>query len=158
MPQTSAGLLMFRRRSQAVEVLLVHPGGPFFRNRDLAAWSIPKGLFEGGEDALEAAKREFQEETGVAPRGPFFALGQCRMSSGKPVRVWAFEGDCEAQHCKSNTFSMEWPPKSGETCEFPEADRAEWFELQTARRKIAKGQVPFLDRLARALEAENASA
>ena len=151
MRQSSAGLIMFRRRRGAIEVLLAHPGGPFFRNRDFGSWSIPKGLYQADEDPLDAARREFQEETGVTPDGEFLPLGECRLASGKKVLAWAFEGDCDAQACRSNTFSMEWPPKSGKSCTFPEVDRAAWFGLDEARRRISKGQATFLDRLARAV-------
>ncbi len=153
MREQSAGLLMYRRSSTGIQVLLVHPGGPFFRDRDLGAWSIPKGLYEGGEDPLEAAQREFLEETGVQPHGPYEPLGQCRLSSGKIVLAWAFEGECDAERCRSNTFTMEWPPKSGRSRTFPEVDRAGWFDLELARAKIAKGQAPFIDRLAETVAA-----
>ena len=145
---------MFRRTAGDVEVLLVHPGGPFFRNRDLGSWSIPKGLYGSGENPLAAAEREFFEETGVRPHGPYVSLGQCRLSSGKIVTAWAFEGDCAAEQCTSNTFSIEWPPRSGRTQTFPEVDRAGWFHLDRARSKVAKGQVPFIDRLPAALAQE----
>ena len=146
MKRQSAGLLMFRRRGAGVEFLLVHPGGPFWKHKDLGVWSIPKGEYAEGEDALAAAKREFEEETGVAPRGEFLALGKVTQASGKIVTAWAFEGDCDAEAIQSNTFSMEWPPKSGKQQEFPEVDRAGWFALEPARSKILKAQAEFLDR------------
>jgi predicted NUDIX family NTP pyrophosphohydrolase len=146
MKRQSAGLLMFRRRGASVEFLLVHPGGPFFQRKDLGAWSIPKGEYHDGEEPLEAAKREFEEETGVVPRGEFLPLGEITQSSGKIVTAWAFEGHCDAAKIRSNTFSMEWPPKSGKLQEFPEVDRADWFPLELARAKILKAQAAFLDR------------
>lgn len=147
MEQPSAGLLMFRHGQGGLEVLLVHPGGPFFRNRDLGSWSIPKGQYAPDEDPLDAAQREFEEETGIAPGGDFVSLGDCKLRSGRKVSAWAFEGDCDASACRSNTFSMEWPPKSGKTCTFPEIDRAAWFGIEEARERIVKGQTVFLDRL-----------
>ena len=147
MKRTSAGLLMFRRRGSNLEFLLVHPGGPFWKNKDFGAWSIPKGEYAGGEDALTAAKREFEEETGIAPGGDLLPLGEVKQSGGKIVTVWAFEGDCDTDKIRSNTFSIEWPPRSGKTREFPEVDRAAWFPIQIARQKILKAQAEFLDRL-----------
>ena len=144
MPQRSAGLLMFRRRDGATEVLLVHMGGPFWARKDDGAWSIPKGLFEADEDALAAARREFEEETGHAPDGPFIALGTFKQPSGKQVSAWAVEGEFDLTAFKSNTFTMEWPPKSGRMAEFPEADRAGWFGEAEALVKITKGQRPIL--------------
>jgi len=143
---------MFRRRKNVTEVLLVHPGGPFFRNRDLGSWSIPKGLYNADEDPLDAARREFLEETGVTPGPDVMPLGECRLRSGKKVVAWAFEGDCAAEVCRSNTFSMEWPPRSGKTQEFPEVDRAAWFTLDEARDRINEAQRPFIDRLTESLE------
>ena len=122
MPKLSAGLLMFRRRENAVEVFLVHPGGPYWSKKDAGAWTIPKGEYEEPEDPLEAAKREFEEETGIAPRGDFLPLGQIRQAGGKLVTAWAFEADCDASAIRSNTFSLEWPPRSGKMREFPEVD------------------------------------
>ena len=147
MAKRSAGLLLFKRRDGKVQVFLVHPGGPFWRKKDAGAWSIPKGEYEEGEDPLAAAKREFEEETGIKPQGKFIALGEIKQPSGKVVSAWAFEGDCSPKEIQSNTFSMEWPPKSGHKREFPEVDRADWFILDDARRRIVKGQVGFLDRL-----------
>jgi predicted NUDIX family NTP pyrophosphohydrolase len=147
MPKRSAGLLMYRRREGHVEVLLVHPGGPFWMKKDAGAWSIPKGEYDDGEDAFAAATREFQEETGTLAQGPFLPLAPVRQS-GKIVQAWAFEGDCQPESLGSSTFSLEWPPRSGRRQEFPEVDRAEWFGLEEARRKIIPGQVALLDELA----------
>jgi predicted NUDIX family NTP pyrophosphohydrolase len=148
MPKLSAGLLMYRRGECGVEVFLVHPGGPFWRKKDDAAWSIPKGEYSEGESAIDAARREFREETGFEPGTDFVTLGEIRQPSGKIISVWAFEGDCDPAALRSNTFSMEWPPKSGRSREFPEVDRAEWFSLDAARAKLLKGQLGFLERLA----------
>ena len=142
----SAGLLMFRRRTPELEVFLVHPGGPFWRRKDMGAWSVPKGEVLPGEEPLAAARREFEEETGIVPQGPFVSLGEARQSGGKIVTAWAFERDC-LPAIRSNTFSMEWPPKSGRVQEFPEVDRGEWFSLSEARGRLLSGQVVFLDRL-----------
>jgi predicted NUDIX family NTP pyrophosphohydrolase len=147
MGKRSAELLMFRRRKDQLQVFLVHPGGPFWKNKDAGAWSIPKGEYGEKEDPLDAAKREFEEETGIKPAGEFVSLDQMKQPGGKIVRVWAVEGDCSSQAIRSNTFSMEWPPKSGRQQEFPEVDRADWFSLGDARKRILKGQVGFLDRL-----------
>ncbi len=150
----SAGLLMYRKRGEAVQVLLVHPGGPFWAKKDLGSWSIPKGEFGQDEDALKAARREFEEETGFLPTGNFVRLGVVKQPSGKLVHAWAFEGDLDTKKIKSNTFSMEWPPQSGTQQEFPEVDRGEWFTIETAREKILQGQVEFLDELLRIIEAD----
>jgi len=148
MAKKSAGLLLFRDVSGHLEVLLVHPGGPFWAKKDDGAWSIPKGEFETDEEALDAAKREFEEETGVAcPGGEIMQLTPVRQPSGKAVYAWAIKGDFDPAALKSNTFSMEWPPKSGRQQEFPEVDGAAWMSIEVARRKILKGQVPFLDQL-----------
>lgn len=152
MAVTSAGILLFRKGAATLEVLLVHPGGPFWANKDDGAWSIPKGEFTGGEDALAAAKREFAEEMGTALSGNFIELGSVRQSSAKTVYAWAIRGDFDPVNLKSNNFTMEWPPKSGRQQEFPEVDRAAWFALDLARTKIHKGQAPLLDRLAKCLE------
>lgn len=146
MPQFSAGLLMFRRTASQPEVFLVHPGGPFWRKKDEGAWSIPKGMVEADEAPLEAARREFAEETGIVPAEQLIDLGQSKQPSGKIVRAWAFENDCSPQ-ISSNTFSMEWPPKSGRFQQFPEVDRADWFSIEAARKRITRGQVVFLERL-----------
>jgi predicted NUDIX family NTP pyrophosphohydrolase len=147
MPQRSAGILLYRRRRGAIEVLLVHPGGPFWARKDEGAWSIPKGTYEPGEDPLAAARREFAEETGARPEGEAMALGSFRQSSAKIVDVWAVEGDFDPASLRSNTFSMEWPPRSGRVREVPEVDRAEWFTPEEASRKILKGQRPVLQAL-----------
>jgi len=147
MARMSAGILMFRRRKPEAEFFLVHPGGPFWQRKEIGSWSIPKGEYSPEEDALQAAKREFEEETGIRPEGEFIALGEIKQPSGKVITAWAVEGDCPAEEIRSNTFSMEWPPKSGMTQEFPEVDRAAWFGLEDARRRISKGQAGFLERL-----------
>jgi predicted NUDIX family NTP pyrophosphohydrolase len=144
MSKKSAGILLFRDVFGHIEVLLVHPGGPFWAKKDEGAWSIPKGEFEEGEDPLEAAKREFEEETGIVPSGDFIPLQPLRQPGGKVIHAWAVNGDFDPAGLKSNTFSMEWPPKSGRQQEFPEVDRAAWLPIETAKRKILKGQVPFL--------------
>ncbi len=147
MPRRSAGILLYRRRQGALEVLLVHPGGPAWANRDAGAWSIPKGEYGDGEDPLAAARREFAEELGSpVPAAELVPLGDLR-AGGKVLTVWAAEGDLDATAIRSNTFPLEWPPRSGRLREFPEIDRAAWFDLDTARRKITKGQLPLLDRL-----------
>jgi predicted NUDIX family NTP pyrophosphohydrolase len=144
----SAGLLLYRRRKGRIEVLLGHMGGPFWARKDERAWSIPKGEHPDAEDALAAARREFAEETGTRPPdGPTLDLGEVRQSGGKRVTAWAVEGDLDLASVKSNTFLLEWPPRSGRRQEFPEIDRAGWFDLDTARRKIVKGQVALVDRL-----------
>jgi predicted NUDIX family NTP pyrophosphohydrolase len=144
----SAGILLYRRRGPALQVLLVHPGGPAWAKRDLGAWSIPKGEYEPDEDPLDAARREFAEELGVAvPQGPVKDLGEIRQRSGKRVRAWALEGDLDVETVSSNTVEFEWPPRSGRLIEIPEVDRAEWFGLSEAREKINVGQVPLIDRL-----------
>jgi predicted NUDIX family NTP pyrophosphohydrolase len=149
MPKQSAGLLMYRRTGQDIEVLLVHPGGPFWAKKDLGAWSIPKGEFTADEDPLAAAQREFGEETGMRPDGPFARLVPIRQPSGKTIHAWAFEGNCDADAIRSNSFSMEWPPRSGRQQEFPEVDRAGWFTVDVAKEKIIKGQLGFIEELAR---------
>jgi len=147
MTQTSAGLLLFRRSSGGLEVLLVHPGGPYNAGRTVGVWSIPKGLIEPGEDALAAAQREFTEETGFRPHGTFLSLGRVRYRNGKTVLAWGVEGDCDPTATRSNTFDMEWPPHSGVVARFAEVDRAAFFELEAARRVILPAQEPFLDAL-----------
>lgn len=149
MSKKSAGLLLFRRGTEGIEVLLVHPGGPFWRKKDDGAWSIPKGEFQEDEDPLSAAKREFEEEMGIAPAGEFIPLEELKQPGGKLVCAWALQSDFDTSKLKSNTFTMEWPPKSGRQQEFPEVDRAAWFALESARRKILNGQAPFLDNLLR---------
>ncbi len=148
MAEVSAGILMFRRRNGVLQVLLVHPGGPFWAGKDAGAWSIPKGLLNPGEDPLKAAQREFEEETGLTVRGRFIKLTPVKMKSGKLIQAWTVEGDCDPSAIKSNTFSMEWPPNSGRQREFPEVDRAAWFEIGEAERKINQGQAPLLEELA----------
>jgi len=148
MPKRSAGLLMFRRSGDGLHVLLVHPGGPFWKNKDLGAWTIPKGEHDADEEALASAAREFREETGIEPRGPFIQLTPVKQAGGKVVEAWAFEGDADATAIRSNTFSIEWPRGSGRFQDFPEVDRAEWFSLDDARRKILRGQAPLLEELA----------
>ena len=148
MPKRSAGVLLFRRVGGEIEVLLAHPGGPFWKNKDDGAWSIPKGEYGDDEDPLAAAKREFTEETGFTPSGDFVPLGEVRQPGGKVVIAWAVEGDFDTTNLRSNTFSTRWPPGSGKLQEFPEIDRAEWFALEVARRKILKGQAELLERLA----------
>jgi predicted NUDIX family NTP pyrophosphohydrolase len=154
MAKKSAGLLMYRRPRGVLEVFLVHPGGPFWAKKDEGSWSIPKGEYETGEDPLEGAKRELQEETGCQATGQFIPLTPRKQPSGKVIAAWALEGDCDASAIKSNTFSMEWPPRSGRQQEFPEVDRAGWFTLAVGREKISKGQAGFLDELEQILPAE----
>jgi predicted NUDIX family NTP pyrophosphohydrolase len=138
---------MYKRSGQELLLLLVHPGGPFWAKKDLGAWSIPKGEYEDGEEPLAAARREFCEELGVAPSGDFWDLGVLVQPSKKEIVAWALESDFPVAELKSNTFELEWPPKSGRKQQFPEVDRAEWFIPADARRKILVGQVEFIDRL-----------
>jgi len=138
---------MYRRRDHAIEVFLVHPGGPYWAKKDAGSWTIPKGEYLDGEDPLDAAKREFQEETGFTAEGDLIELGELKQPSGKIVVAWAFEGDCDPGELKSNTCLIEWPPRSGRKIEIPEVDRGEWFSIEDARERILKGQAPFLDRL-----------
>jgi predicted NUDIX family NTP pyrophosphohydrolase len=153
MPAQSAGILLHRTRDGQLEVLLVHPGGPFWARRDAGTWSIPKGEYDPGEEPLAAARREFQEELGSpAPDGPSDELGEVRQKAGKRVRAWAVEGDLDATAARSNTFELEWPPRSGRMIEVPEIDRAEWFGLREARRRINPAQAELLDRLAARLQ------
>jgi predicted NUDIX family NTP pyrophosphohydrolase len=153
----SAGLLLYRTGCGTLEVFLVHPGGPFWAKKDNGAWSIPKGEFEEGEDALETARREFTEETGFSIDGRFVPLKPIRQPSGKIVSAWAIEGEADAVMLRSNTFRMEWPPKSGQEQEFPEVDRGGWFDVAEARRKLAPGQVPFVDELAEMIESTSSA-
>ena len=146
----SAGLLLYRR-SKGLEVLLGHPGGPYWKNRDEGAWTIPKGAINEAEAPLEAARREFTEETGHSPRGKLISLGNARQPGGKIVHVWAVEDDWDASSLQSNSFEMEWPPRSGRKRSFAELDRAAWFNVVEARRMILKGQVIFIDRLQAAI-------
>jgi predicted NUDIX family NTP pyrophosphohydrolase len=145
MPRVSAGLLMYRIHDGKLQVLLALPGGPLFQNKDDGAWTIPKGEIEPGEDLLEAAKREFKEETGVTPTGTFVALTPIKQKGGKIVHAWAFNGDCDPGAIVSNTFSLEWPPKSGRQMEFPEMDRADFFDLEAASRKIKAAQMALVE-------------
>jgi predicted NUDIX family NTP pyrophosphohydrolase len=145
----SAGILLYRGPAGRREVLLVHPGGPFWQKKDLGAWSIPKGEFADGEDAVAAARREFREETGHDLAGPFTPLSPVRQPGGKVVHAWAVEGDFDPHALRSNRFTLEWPPRSGQHREFPEVDRAAWFDLGEARRRINRGQAPLLDELER---------
>ncbi len=138
---------MYRRTPEGLEVLLVHPGGPFWEHKDLGAWSIPKGEVEIGEDLLKAAKREFTEELGFAPVEPFVPLGEIRQKAGKIVHAWAFEADCDPSKCLSNLMRAQWPPRSGKWVTFPEVDRAAFFDPTEAARRLNPGQVPLLERL-----------
>ena len=138
---------MYRRRNSEIEVFLVHPDGPFWSKKDLGAWSIPKGEYLDAEEPLQVAKREFEEETGFVPSGDFIELGDLKQPGGKIVSAWAFEGDCDPKKLKSNTFMMEWPPRSGRQIEVPEVDRGRWYLIEDARRRLLTGQRTFLDRL-----------
>jgi predicted NUDIX family NTP pyrophosphohydrolase len=149
MPRVSAGLLMYSIQDGKFQVLLAHPGGPFFKNKDDGAWTIPKGEIEPGEDMLEAAKREFEEETGVTPTGPFIELTPITQKGGKIVYAWAFRGDCDPSAIVSNTFTMEWPQKSGRQMEFPEMDRADFFDVAAASRKIKAAQMALVEEFER---------
>jgi len=151
MPKTSAGLLPYRWRDGRPEVFLVHPGGPFWTKKDDAAWSVAKGEVEQDESLLDAARREFTEETGLTLTGPLLPLNPVRQSGGKVVHVWAVEADLEPSAIRSNAFPLEWPPRSGQIVQFPEIDRAAWFGLAEARRKIHKGQLGLLEELGAAL-------
>jgi predicted NUDIX family NTP pyrophosphohydrolase len=148
MPKESAGLLLYRRNQGELEVLLVHPGGPFWKSKDAGAWSIPKGELEPGEDPLRCACREFGEELGAEPAGPYHPLKSITQKSGKVVHAWAVKGDLDVTAVKSNTFSIEWPPRSGKMCEFPEIDRVGFFKLAEARTKVNPAQVALLEELA----------
>lgn len=151
MPKKSAGLLMYRRQEGGLEVFLVHLGGPYWKNKDLGAWSVPKGEYRNDEEPLDAARREFNEETGLLAEGPFAPLKPVRQSIDKHVTAWACQGDCDPARIRSNTFTQEWPPHSGQRREFPEVDRAAWFLMPEARERIIKGQLPLLDELERLL-------
>jgi predicted NUDIX family NTP pyrophosphohydrolase len=148
MAKRSAGILIYRRGTAGIEVFLVHPGGPYWARKDDGAWSVPKGECDAGEDGLSAARRELAEETGLRPDGDFLGLGSFKQSSAKWVEVWAVEGDADPDRLESNTFAMEWPPRSGQLKPFPEVDRAGWFSLSEAAKKLVKGQVPILGALA----------
>lgn len=147
--RTSAGILLYRKGANGPEVFLVHPGGPFWKNKDAGAWSIPKGEYGEDEEALNAAQREFHEETGQKVSGPFLELTPVKQKSGKLVRAWAAEGDINAQEIVSNTFKAEWPYRSGKWHEFPEVDRADWFAPEEARQKINPAQAALIDELAK---------
>ena len=147
MAARSAGIIVYRKRAETIEVLLVHPGGPFWSNRDSGAWSIPKGEYSDDEDAEAAARREFEEETGWTITSDLLPLGEIRQKAGKTVTAFAAEGDFDTASLDSNRFEIEWPPKSGRIAAFPEVDRAGWFALDEAREKIIEGQRPLLDRL-----------
>lgn len=147
MPRKSAGILVFKKIKDGLGILLVHPGGPFWSKKDLNSWSVPKGEFDENEEAFDAARREFKEETGFLPEGEFIRLEPVKQAGGKLVYTWAVEGDIDVSMIKSNLFKMEWPPKSGKFKEFPEIDRAEWFPIETAKTKIIKGQIPILENL-----------
>jgi predicted NUDIX family NTP pyrophosphohydrolase len=153
MVKRSAGILLYRLTSDEPEVFLVHPGGPYWTRKDEGAWSIPKGEYQPGEDGLVTARREFAEETGVELQGDPVALGSFRQSSAKTVDVWAVEGDADPAKLVSNTFVMEWPPRSGQMQDFPEVDRAAWFAPSEAARKLVKGQVAVIEALRRHLRA-----
>ena len=147
MAKSSAGLLMYRKRNGTLEVLLVHLGGPFWKNKDRGAWFVPKGEIDPGEEEFFAALREFKEETGLVPSGDFLSIGSVKHKSGKTVVAWAFAGDCDPASLRSNTFEMEWPPKSGKLATFPEIDRADFFTVDAASEKMHPAEFEFLGRL-----------
>lgn len=147
MQKRSAGILLYRFHANTLQVLLVHPGGPFWQKKDAGAWSIPKGEFEEDEDSLAAAKREMEEETGIKVSGNFIELTPVKQKSGKIIYIWALLKDTDVAEIKSNSFEMEWPPKSGKKKEFPEIDKAAWFNIDEAKKKIIEGQVPFITEL-----------
>ena len=149
MPKISAGLVLYRRRAGGIEIFLVHPGGPFWAKKDAGAWSIPKGEAAPGEDLLARARTEFAEETGFVPAGEFRPLTPIRQAGGKTVHAWAVEGEADSAAIRSNSFTIEWPPRSGQMREFPEVDRAGWFALAAAREKIIAGQIGLLNELER---------
>ena len=154
MAKLSAGIMLYRKTPQGFEVLLVHPGGPFWAKKDAGAWTIPKGEIADGEEPLEAAKREFLEETGFDINGEFRRLDPIKQAGGKIVQAWAIEADCDPAQLHSNRFAIEWPPKSGKTREFPEVDRAGWFTVSEARTKILAGQVGLIDQLVSLLQGD----
>lgn len=149
MAKQSAGILLYRTKENELQVFLVHPGGPFWKNKDEGAWTIPKGELDEQEDALSAARREFEEETGKAIDGHFIQLNPIKQKSGKTVQAWAIEGDIDENSIVSNTFSLEWPPKSGKMINVPEIDKAAWFDTETAKQKINPAQAAFIDELTR---------
>lgn len=154
MPKISAGLILYRRHGGELQVLLVHPGGPLWSSKDAGWWSIPKGEIAGGEDLLAAARREFVEETGFAVQEPFIPLTPVQLKSGKIVHAWAFEGDCDPAALRSNTFTLQWPPRSGKLCEFPEVDRAGFFSVVQAKEKMSERQFPLVEELQRKLQGQ----
>jgi predicted NUDIX family NTP pyrophosphohydrolase len=156
MPKRSAGLLMYRRSDGHLEVFLIHPGGPYWAQKDKGAWAIPKGEYEKDEEPLVAAKREFKEETGFTAAGEFLPLGSIQQKSGKIVTAWAFKGDCDPANLASNTCLIEWPPHSGRSIEIPEVDQGRWFEVTDAHDSIRKDQEQLLDRLWDALSRDEA--
>lgn len=158
MAKLSAGILRYKWVDRQLQVLLVHPGGPFWKNKDLGSWSVPKGEYDEGEDPLTVAKREFTEETGIPIDGDMDFLGEIKQPSGKRISVWTIEGDCSVENIMSNTFSMEWPPKSGQMGEFPEVDAVRWFTAEIGLTKILKGQKGFIDLLAEKLQYSYSSA
>jgi predicted NUDIX family NTP pyrophosphohydrolase len=147
MPKQSAGILLYRKTDNELQVLLVHPGGPFFKNKDEGSWTIPKGEFLDDEEPLAAAKREFHEETGQAIDGTFIPLGSIKQKNGKTVYAWAVEGDIDAENVVSNVFDLEWPPRSGKTISIPEVDRAAWFDIAAAKQKINPAQITLIEQL-----------
>ena len=152
MPKKSAGILLYRMRNKALELFLVHPGGPFWAKKDDGAWSIPKGEFDDDEEPLAAAKREFEEETGIKISGEFIQLNPIKQKSGKIVYAWAVEGNIDPEKIKSNSFEIEWPPKSGKMKTFPEIDKAAWFNLSDALTKINAGQLSLIKELENRLQ------
>lgn len=158
MPKRSAGILLYRTGRSGPEVFLVHPGGPFWAKKDAGAWTVPKGEYDDSEQPLDAARREFREETGFSAEGPFHELGEVRQSSGKIVTAFACRGDCNPGELVSNFCEVEWPPRSGRTIEIPEVDRGAWFTLEEAHGRIFTAQRPFLDRLKTLLDSPHESA
>jgi predicted NUDIX family NTP pyrophosphohydrolase len=157
MPKQSAGILLYRLKNNVTEVFLCHPGGPFYRNKDAGAWTVPKGEFENGEDPLAAANREFYEETGQELKGEFISLTPVKYKSGKIVYAWLLKSDFDADTIKSNEFLLEWPPRTGKYISVPEIDRAAWFNLEEARQKILPSQLPFLIECEKILNADTES-
>jgi predicted NUDIX family NTP pyrophosphohydrolase len=157
MPKRSAGLLMYRRTATGLEVFLVHPGGPFWAKKDAGVWTIPKGEYLEGEPPLEAARREFTEETGFTADGQFIELDTIKQAGGKIVTAWAFEGDCDPKALRSNVCQIEWPPRSGRQLEIPEIDRGQWFSASEAKERILQSQLPFLEMLSQKLQQHDQS-